>query len=229
MLYGSTKPGVEPYKLVYPNYYDIKYKNKEERTFELVSLFSVRNKTEQLTVKLEYLNEINDFNEKYILSKTSGKVFKDKDGKTKTITNFTNINLSPEEEQAIKEFISNQSQHFPDHDLDAIEHIKKKLCGLDIHYFVRLTATHHKDPNAKVICPFKGEPHSRDSCPIYLHISKEGMVMKCNDAGPACQGKSYPSKHIPIPTQVSNIIFQNNLTIVHNYANEEIKYDKKIY
>ena len=53
--------------------------------------------------------------------------------------------------------------------------------------------------------------------------------MKCNDAGPACQGKSYPSKHIPIPTQVSNIIFQNNLTIVHNYANEEIKYDKKIF
>ena len=36
-----------------------------------------------------------------------------------------------------------------------------------------------------------GEPHNRDSCPIYLHIWKGGAVMKCNDDGNVCQGKAY--------------------------------------
>ena len=211
MMYGSTKPNVKPYNLIYPK----KFNKKKKEIVEIVKLFSIRNKKDITTIKEDKNNEL-------IIENDKKKIKSSENVNNK----YTNLIVSNEEENAIKQLLEQYSHYWPEHDLDNFE-LRKKLCGLDAHYFARLT---HPHADEKVICPFKGEPHTRKSCPIYLHISREGIVMKCNDSSPMCQGKTYPFKHIPIPQTYKNIIFnQHNLTIVHNYANEEVKYDKKIF
>lgn len=211
LMYKSTKPGLEPYDIVYP---DVSSFSLEE----LVKIMSIHNdilETEIIPEKEEHLqNFLNT-------------IFKDKGKqKNKKYNQFVNSEISSQEEEAIQSLIAQKYTQWPSQNIIPTS-IKKKISGLDIYYFVRLS---HRDPEKKVICPFKGEPHARDTCPVFIQITKSGMVMKCNDDGPVCSGKIYPTVGVPIPDNIGNVIFnQANFTIVNNYAQDEPVYKKELF
>jgi len=257
LMYGSTKPDISPYILTYSNTENKKEKkiikhlkkyfkkqntkenhnndeNNEENkddnnndnkksknkitfqdTLYLVKKFSLRNKKDITTkIKEDLISKLDE------ISNSNNKVssYKNKES--------TSILTSSKVEQSIIELVNENAYIWPEQNLSIIDNIQTKLCGNSCHYFVRLG---HPNPDEKVICPFKGEPHNRASCPVYLHISKEGIVMRCNDSGNECEGKKYPSEHVPIPSSYRNIIF-NSVTIVNNYKVEgEPEFDKKYF
>ena len=194
-------------------------KNNNKITYQdilyLVKKFSLRNKQDIITTLKEDMK-----------SKLEEKITNNKIVSIKNKKDSVNIATTSKIEESIIQLINENAYIWPEQNLSIIDSIQTKLCGNSYHYFVRLG---HPNPDEKVICPFKGEPHNRASCPVYLHISKEGIVMRCNDTGNECEGKKYPSEHVPIPLSYKNIIF-NSLTIVNNYKLEgEPEFDKKYF
>jgi P4 family phage/plasmid primase-like protien len=224
MMYGATKKNTLPYKLTYTNSDDIyfktilsKYESSKKLNYNeiktLVELFSIRNKNFQTLIKDDKLLEIN----KKLISSNKNK---------KNNINFINHELTLQEEKGINDLYAIYScKLFPNQPISLIENIKKKYSGNNIYFFVRLC---HQNPDLKMACPLKGEPHNRSSCPNYLQISKEGLVMKCNDTGDLCNGKTFPNVPFKIPYTISNIIF-NNVSIVNNYIEGEPLFDKSIF
>ena len=196
-------------------------------------LFCIRNKETNTVLEFkntEYAKSIKEEYEQSLLKSVNSKSkFKKNilNGANNNLqcSNLNNINkeknisndITDDEIKAISNFIENNKSSWSKTKIN-VENIKKIIYSDDFnpHYFVRFN---HPDPNEKLSCPFKGEPHNRDTCPVYLHIWKGGAVMKCNDDGDLCRGKTYPEKPIPIPMNIQNIIF-NNLTIV-NYNEED--------
>lgn len=187
------------------------YGVKKKYLLEIIKLLSIRNKNNDNNVKFYD----DDFKRKAIEELQNLKLFKDNKKKIKNCKNLVkfgggNDEISEQESQAITKFVNDNKSNWNFIDLNVYD-ISKKFYGFDPHYFVRLN---HPNPDEKISCPFKGEPHNRDSCPIYLHIWKGGAVMKCYDQGMACAGKIYPEIPIPIPTNIQSVIF-NNVTIVN--------------
>jgi len=241
-LFGSTKKGILPYRIHYFKTtndtlkkifnYDgnlleeyVDYGNntsnkifqlfgvKKTNLLPMVKLFSIRNKNVENIVSFHQQNFKKIANDE--LHDLRMIKHKNKNGTLKNISpsNVLSVELSKQEVQAIYQFVEGNKELWNNHQLN-VHNIRKKTYGFDPHYFVRLN---HPNPEQKISCPFKGEPHNRDSCPIYLHIWKGGAVMKCNDSGISCLGKRFPEVPIPIPMNIQNVIF-NNLTIV-NYNN----------
>jgi P4 family phage/plasmid primase-like protien len=197
------------------------YGVKKKYLLDVIKLLSIRNKNTENTVK--FFDE--NFKKKCIEELQNLKLLKDNKKKIKNNKNLIKFGgadeeITEQELQAITKFI-NESKSIWNYMSLNVYDISKKIYGLDPHYFVRLN---HPNPSEKISCPFKGEPHNRDSCPIYLHIWKGGAVMKCFDNGVSCAGKSFPENPIPIPTNIQSLIF-NNVTIVNfnakNIENED--------
>jgi P4 family phage/plasmid primase-like protien len=206
-----------------------KFGVKKNDLLTMIELFSIRNKDMN-----EVINYHNENTEEDLLSEIQSlkilKLSKNNKQLSKKINreiDSINNEISKQERDAIYEFcqdvknilIKEGNMELEKFDMN-IDNIRKKIYGLDPHYFVRLN---HPDPNIKMPCPFKGEPHNRDTCPIYLYIWKGGAVMKCNDDGPLCSGGRFPKNPIPIPMNIQNIIF-NNVTIVNYNVNDDDSY-----
>ena len=232
MMFNSSKKNTVPYKLTYTNYIDDDFDSiiEKEKTnqklsideiYKCVSLFSIRNKNFETLIKEEKIEIIEDFVDNFKIKSTK-KLSNNKN------VQITTENVTSQEEDAIKKLIEDYSFAFKDNNNPyLIDNIKKKIYGVNnsIVYFVRLA---HSDPDKKVRCPFKDEPHNRATCPIYFQINEDGLVMKCNDTGDQCNGKSYPMVPYKIPYTIKNIIF-NNVTIVNNYIEGEPFFDNSIF
>lgn len=137
---------------------------------------------------------------------------------SKTICNLDN-NIK----ETLDSIIDDNRHMFPQHDLKLVRY-KKVESGIknntNEHYFVDTLDKY---------CPFIERDHTRQSPPIYMHITKDGLCLRCHDVD--CVHKSYPKVPIPIDGKYMNTIFNiaqvninaitNTNTTINNYCNSE--------